>query len=79
MMLTGNSQRFSGDARAKLRYLAINSPLNDQIFKGWRRIEANEKLCHSVKTMRREVLFVNYDPDDMTPWLIPRQQQMPLI
>jgi DNA adenine methylase len=39
---------------------SYHSPLNDEIFRGWCCIEAPEKLCHSAKTMRREILFVNY-------------------
>jgi DNA adenine methylase len=38
-------------------------PLNAELYKGWRSIEAPDKLCHSVKSPRREVLFVNYDPE----------------
>ena len=63
--------------RSKVAVSSYHSPLNDEIFKDWRRMEASEKLCHSVKTMRREVLFVNYDPEDMTPWLRkPRQTSL---
>ena len=62
--------------KGKVAVSSYNSPLNDKIFKGWRCIQASEKLCHSVKTMRQEVLFVNYDPDDLTPWLEPRQASL---
>jgi DNA adenine methylase len=53
--------------RGKVAVSSYRSPINKEIFKGWRCLEAPEKLCHSAKTMRREVLFVNYDPEDMTP------------
>jgi len=59
--------------QAKVAVSSYHSFLNDEIFKGWRCIEATEKLCHSVKTMRQEVLFVNYDPYDLSPYLKPRQ------
>jgi len=59
--------------KGKVAVSSYRSPLNDEIFKGWRCLEAPEKLCHSVKTLRREVLFVNYNPEEMTPWLQPRQ------
>ena len=62
--------------KGKVAVSSYHSPLNDEIFKAWGCIEAPEKLCHSVKTLRREVLFVNYDPDDMTPWLKPRQRSL---
>jgi DNA adenine methylase len=62
--------------KGKVAVSSYRTPLNNEIFKGWRCMEAPEKLCHSVKTLRREVLFVNYDPDDMTPWLKPRQTSL---
>jgi DNA adenine methylase len=55
---------------------SYRTPLNDKIFRGWKCIEAPEKLCHSVKTMRREVLFVNYDPEEMKWRLQPRQRSL---
>lgn len=35
--------------------------LYDELFAGWRVIEATAKACHSVKSERQEVLWVNYD------------------
>jgi DNA adenine methylase len=51
-----------GKCRAKVAVSSYHSPVNDEYFQGWRCVEAPAKLCHSVKTLRREVLFVNYDP-----------------
>ena len=65
--------------KGKVAVSSYHTPLNDEIFKGWHCVEASEKLCHSVKTMRREVLFANYDPEDLTPWLHPRQSSLPLV
>jgi DNA adenine methylase len=48
------------NCRGKVAVSSYHSPLNDENFRGWRCLEAPEKLCHSVKTPRREVLFVNY-------------------
>lgn len=62
--------------KAKVAVSSYHSPLNDKIYEGWRCIQAPEKLCHSVKTLRQEVLLVNYDPDDMTPCLKPRQTSL---
>ena len=62
--------------KGKVAVSSYHSPINDEIFKGWRCLEAPEKLCHSVKTLRREVLFVNYDPEDMTLWLQPQQTSL---
>lgn len=48
--------------KGKVALSSYRSPLMDELLKGWRSIEAPSKLCHSVKTPRREVLWVNYDP-----------------
>jgi DNA adenine methylase len=48
--------------RGKVAVSSYHSPVNDENFRGWRCVEAPEKLCHSVKKLRREVLFVNYEP-----------------
>lgn len=37
------------------------SSLYDELFDGWRVIRAPEKFCHSVKSARTEVLWVNFD------------------
>ncbi len=34
--------------------------LYDELYKGWRRVDATEKHCHSVKQARRESLWMNY-------------------
>ena len=34
--------------------------LMDGLYSGWRRIDASEKYCHSVKQLRQEALWVNY-------------------
>lgn len=34
--------------------------LMDELYKGWRRIDAPEKMCHSVKKNRTEALWVNF-------------------
>ena len=34
--------------------------LMDELYPGWRRVDAPVKQCHSVKKARREVLWVNY-------------------
>jgi DNA adenine methylase len=36
--------------------------LMDSLFAGWRCVEAPAKTCHSIKKMRREALWMNYDP-----------------
>jgi site-specific DNA-adenine methylase len=34
--------------------------LMDRLYKGWRRFDATEKHCHSIKKMRQECLWMNY-------------------
>ncbi len=34
--------------------------LMDDLFKGWRRFDAPAKVCHSVKQMRQECVWMNY-------------------
>lgn len=35
-------------------------PLMDKLYKGWRRYDADEKNCHSIKQLRRECLWMNF-------------------
>ncbi len=44
----------------KVALSSYASPLNQELYRGWRAIRAPAKLCHSVKTERRELLLVNY-------------------
>jgi DNA adenine methylase len=34
--------------------------LMDTLYKGWKRFDAREKHCHSIKKMRQEALWMNY-------------------
>lgn len=36
--------------------------LYDELFGGWRRVDAPEKICNSSKSVRRESLWMNFDP-----------------
>ncbi|MBI4504101.1 MAG: DNA adenine methylase [Chloroflexi bacterium] len=47
----------------KVALSGYHCPLLDQLYRDWRHIDAPVKNCHSVKTPRREVLWVNYDPE----------------
>lgn len=46
--------------KAKVALSGYRHPLMDELFKGWRRYDASEKVCHTVKTMRQECLWMNY-------------------
>ena len=37
------------------------SPLYDELFAGWHRVDADEKLCNSSKGRRRESLWMNFE------------------
>jgi DNA adenine methylase len=37
-------------------------PLYEDLYKHWHRVEADPKLCHSVKEERTEILWLNYKP-----------------
>lgn len=46
--------------KAKVAISGYVCPLMDRLYSGWKRIDAPEKYCHSVKKLRREALWVNY-------------------
>lgn len=48
--------------RGKVALSGYHGKLMDELYPDWHRIEAPLKKCHSVKTPRMEVLWVNYDP-----------------
>jgi DNA adenine methylase len=50
--------------KGKVALSSYRCPLNDELYHGWRIIEGPEKLVHSVKKLRTEVLYVNYDPEE---------------
>ena len=66
--MSDEEHRVLGDVlrrcQGKVAVSSYRSALNDEMFQGWRCVEAPERLCHSVKAPRREVLYVNYDPPE---------------
>lgn len=46
--------------KGKVALSSYHCALNDKLYGDWQRIESNEKLIHSVKKTRTEVLWVNY-------------------
>ena len=50
--------------KGKVALSSYHCDLMDDLYSGWRRIEAPAKLCHSIKKPRMEVLWVNYDPGE---------------
>jgi DNA adenine methylase len=56
------------ECRGKVAVSSYRCELNDEIYAGWRVIEGPEKMVHSVKQLRQEVLYVNYDPEEQQGW-----------
>ena len=54
--------------RGKVVLSSYRCALNDELYQGWRMIEGPNKLVHSVKELRQEVLYLNYDEEDQTHW-----------
>ncbi len=54
--------------KGKVVLSGYHCQLMDELYGDWRRIEAPEKMVHSVKTLRREVLWLNYDVDEELAW-----------
>ncbi|MGQ9628439.1 MAG: DNA adenine methylase [Anaerolineae bacterium] len=50
--------------KGKVALSGYHCDLMDKLYDDWRYIEAPIKNCHSVKTPRKEVLWVNYDPEE---------------
>lgn len=51
--------------------------LYDEIFADWNRIDADPRIAHSVRTLRQESLWVNYEPCQQ-PLLTPSHSVLPL-
>ncbi len=46
--------------RGRVALSGYRSPLYDELYSDWHRIDAPPKLCHSIKKERSEALWVNY-------------------
>jgi DNA adenine methylase len=46
--------------KGKVALSGYRNPLMDKLFKGWRRFDARERNCHSIKKIRQECLWMNY-------------------
>jgi DNA adenine methylase len=50
--------------KGKVALSGYHCDLMDELYGGWNRVEADEKYCHSVKTPRTEVLWINYNLEE---------------
>ncbi len=48
--------------KGKVALSGYHGDLYDRLYGDWWRVEANPKLCHSVKQERTEILWMNYKP-----------------
>ncbi|MDZ4790285.1 MAG: DNA adenine methylase [Hyphomicrobiales bacterium] len=46
--------------KAKVAISGYRCDLMDKLYRGWRRFDAVEKFCHSIKKQRQECLWMNY-------------------
>ncbi|BAZ36874.1 D12 class N6 adenine-specific DNA methyltransferase (plasmid) [Calothrix sp. NIES-4101] len=67
------------NVEGKVALSGYDCSLMQQLYGDWRCLKAPEKLCHSIKTTRQEVLWVNFEtnakfePQASTPCLKPQQ------
>lgn len=52
------------NVKGKVALSGYNGALMNELFSGWTKIEAKEKMVHSVKTTRQEVLWINYELEE---------------
>ena len=56
------------NVKGKVALSSYHCDLMHELYSDWHYIEAPAKLCHSVKTERTEVLWVNYNIQEMEVW-----------
>lgn len=73
------------NVKGKVALSGYRCDLMDELYRDWQSIEAPEKSCHSVKTPRTEVLWINFEIDysecvKLEPWKtsFPLQQSLML-
>lgn len=49
-----------GKCKGMVAMSGYRCDLMDTFYKGWKRFDAPEKHCHSIKKMRQEALWMNY-------------------
>lgn len=49
--------------KGKVAISGYRNKLMDELYKEWRRFDAPEKHCHSIKQARQESLWMNYQPE----------------
>lgn len=54
--------------KGKVALSSYHCDLMDELYSDWHIVEAPAKMCHSVKSERTEVLWMNYEPAKGTEW-----------
>jgi site-specific DNA-adenine methylase len=70
--MTNNDHRRLADTlhsiKGKVALSGYGGDMMDELYRDWTRIEAPVKMCHSKKTPRQEILWVNYRIEEMTEY-----------
>jgi DNA adenine methylase len=64
--------------QGKVALSGYHCDLMDELYGDWYVVKAESKICHSVKSIRTEVLWTNYDPMVETE-CIHQQKSLPLL
>jgi DNA adenine methylase len=68
--MTNNDHRRLADVlhsiKGKVALSGYGGDMMDELYRDWTRIEAPVKMCHSKKTPRQEILWVNYSIEETT-------------
>lgn len=51
-------------ARGAVAVSGYDCPIMNRLYRGWRRVDADKRLCNSSKGERMESVWLNYDPDN---------------
>ena len=54
------------NVKGKVALSSYHCKLMDELYGDWQRVESKEKIIHSVKTTRKEVLWINYELEEKT-------------
>ncbi len=59
--------------KGKVALSSYHCDLMDELYGDWRFVEADPKNCHTVKQLRTEVLWVNYEIEGASQWQAAQQ------
>ncbi|MCI0438436.1 MAG: DNA adenine methylase [Chloroflexi bacterium] len=61
------------EVKGKVALSGYHCELMDELYSDWKFVEGDLRIVHSVKALRREVLWVNYDPYEEQECLRPQK------